>query len=514
MVRGLKEFSEPLEAVEDKVNNSTTRADIERISSRLSEYSREASAILAKLENDSKAIDEHYSGLKLEALKKRKREDEESSTAQASATTSSSTPTGQRNAPLIVSPDLTQTTLNPFKLKIQTNKPKRTLSFDLPSTSQLPRPARTKPLPPTPKTQDIVNDDFVDKKPASQTQISTFYSSIEPYLRPLGEDDLMFLSAKGDEVTPYTIPPLGRPYLSVWEAEDAGLPFTSIDQPSIPPLPRPTLTAQDMSDDSLINEDFSLGALSERLVSALLPINKPTEEYTNETQDVTTDKVAVGMLDDFLRRELISIGILNEGDLGPTQPIDDEISVQLAHLQNILQVQSQMNTSRRLHLLGRAKERMAAQEYITLLTDVEKTIEAGWAKRQKQLTRIKKKKTEKAAQIAQQQAAKKTGKLPPPTSGSSTPITQSNSNADLMSDLGESVKRAIECRNLLIQNVGKPLMQENELHPGKYFGLKEQEAGAIVANIRDSVDISEKEPSMAPEEEDEDIPIVEGVRLR
>lgn len=315
-------------------------------------------------------------------------------------------------------------------------------------------------------------------------------------------------------MTPYTIPPLGRPYLSVWEAEDAGLPFTSIDQPSIPPLPRPTLTAQDMSDDSLINEDFSLGALSERLVSALLPINKPTEEYTNETQDVTTDKVAVGMLDDSLRRELISIGILNEGDLGPTQPIDDEISVQLAHLQNILQVQSQMNTSRRLHLLGRAKERMAAQEYITLLTDVEKTIEAGWAKRQKQLTRIKKKKTEKAAQIAQQQAAKKTGKLPPPTSGSSTPITQSNSNADLMSDLGESVKRAIECRNLLIQNVGKPLMQENELHPGKYFGLKEQEAGAIVANIRDSVDISEKEPSMAPEEEDEDIPIVEGVRLR
>ena len=80
---------------------------------------------------------------------------------------------------------------------------------------------------------------------------------------------------------------------------------------------------------------------------------------------------------------------------GPAQPIDDEISTQLSQLQHILKAQSQMNASRRLHLLDRARERIAAQEYLQLLTDIEKTIEAGWTKRQKQLARIKKKKTRK-----------------------------------------------------------------------------------------------------------------------
>lgn len=119
---------------------------------------------------------------------------------------------------------------------------------------------------------------------------------------------------QGDDVTPYTIPPLGRPYLSVWEAEDAGLPFTSIDPPTIPPLSRPLLTAQDVTDDGLVNEDVSLGALSERLVSALLPTSTPSQEYTEQADSVTSDKVSVGVLDDALRRELIGLGILGESD--------------------------------------------------------------------------------------------------------------------------------------------------------------------------------------------------------
>ena len=83
-----------------------------------------------------------------------------------------------------------------------------------------------------------------------------------------------------------------------------------------------------------------------------------------------------------------------------------------------------------------------------------------------------------------------------------------------MSDLGDNVKKAIECRSMLIENVGKVLMLENDKNPGKYFGVREQEPGAVTANIRDSVDVSEKEASMAPEEEDSDSPVVGGVRLR
>ncbi|TIA99935.1 hypothetical protein E3P96_02775 [Wallemia ichthyophaga] len=507
MVRGLKEFNQPLDIIKQRLSSTSTYQDIDIITAQLREYTREAGAVLTKLETDSKAVDDHYNAIKLDAQKKRKRDDDDS--AVAPPPPSAASPAG--------TPTPTTTTSTPTGQNLKSRRirqvPKKSLSFELPSTSQIPRPPRTKPLPSTPKTQDVVNDDFVDKKPASQTQISSFYASIEPYLRPLGEDDLMFLSAKGDDVTPYTIPPLGRPYLSVWEAEDAGLPFTSIDPPTIPPLSRPLLTAQDVTDDGLVNEDVSLGALSERLVSALLPTSTPSQEYTEQADSVTSDKVSVGVLDDALRRELIGLGILGESDSGPTQPIDDEISTQLAQLQHILKAQSQMNSYRRLHLLERAKERIAGQEYLTLLSDIEKTIETGWTKRQKQIARIKKKKTEKATQIAQQQASKQSGKLPA-LSGTSTPsqTSQNNMSADLMSDLGESVKKAIECRTLLIENVGRALMEENDRHPGKYFGVEEQEPGATVASIRDSVDALEKEPSMMPE--DDDSPVVGGVRLR
>ena len=90
----------------------------------------------------------------------------------------------------------------------------------------------------------------------------------------------------------------------------------------MPTLARPSLTAQDVTDDGLLNEDVSLGVLSERLVSALLPTTSPAtvdEQLKEEAKRVTSadppERVAVGVLDDALRRELVSIGILTESDL-------------------------------------------------------------------------------------------------------------------------------------------------------------------------------------------------------
>ena len=104
MVRGLKEFNEPLELINERLTNTSTYAQIDSISTQLKEYSREASTILTKLDTDSKAVDEHYSGIKA-ADKKRKREDDAVAaatppapkpvTATSSPTTSTSTPTGQ-----------------------------------------------------------------------------------------------------------------------------------------------------------------------------------------------------------------------------------------------------------------------------------------------------------------------------------------------------------------------------------------------------------------------------------
>lgn len=103
MVRGLKEFNEPLDIIKERLSSTSTHADIDSITAQLREYTREAGTILTKLEADSKAIDDHYTGIKLDAQKKRKRDDEDSAVVAAppttaatpTPTTTTSTPTGQ-----------------------------------------------------------------------------------------------------------------------------------------------------------------------------------------------------------------------------------------------------------------------------------------------------------------------------------------------------------------------------------------------------------------------------------
>jgi hypothetical protein len=46
---------------------------------------------------------------------------------------------------------------------------------------------------------------------------------IEPYFRPFTEDDRAFLLERGDNVTPYLIPKLGKHYSKQWAEEDGGL---------------------------------------------------------------------------------------------------------------------------------------------------------------------------------------------------------------------------------------------------------------------------------------------------
>lgn len=103
MVRGLKEFNEPLDIIKERLSSTSTHADIDSITAQLKEYTREAGTILTKLETDSKAIDDHYNSIKLDAQKKRKRDDEDSAAVAAPATTAATptpttttaTPTGQ-----------------------------------------------------------------------------------------------------------------------------------------------------------------------------------------------------------------------------------------------------------------------------------------------------------------------------------------------------------------------------------------------------------------------------------
>lgn len=140
-------------------------------------------------------------------------------------------------------------------------------------------PARPQipPAPvPGPSQPTEVTEDFSKHKQPSQIPVNTFYTSIEPWIRGIKEEDIGFLEFTGDEVEPYVMPKLGRHYLDVWEEMDTetyGAPLPGLaphrtgEGLSLPKWDPSTLAETDLS-----AEERSHGPLTERLISALLPI--------------------------------------------------------------------------------------------------------------------------------------------------------------------------------------------------------------------------------------------------
>ena len=165
------------------------------------------------------------------------------------------------------------------------SKPATGPDFAVPQGAQLLQPKPPVPPPPIagPSKPTEVMEDFSKAKQPAHILVSTFYTSIEPYLRPITEEDLGFLEYTGDEVEPYIVPRLGQHYSEQWEEEDIGLydtvlPSTqairatsSYGRPaSVAPVPR--WDPATLNDDDLLVEERGHGPLTERLVSALLPV--------------------------------------------------------------------------------------------------------------------------------------------------------------------------------------------------------------------------------------------------
>lgn len=151
--------------------------------------------------------------------------------------------------------------------------------FALPNSYSLvpQRPPILQPPKPGPKKPTDVTEDFSNVKVPGQVLVTTFYSSIEPYIRPIKEEDVGFLDYTGDEVEPYVMPKLGRHYLEVWEDQDLGiLPPVLLENPTALPssfsAPTPKWDPSTLSDPDLVVEEKGHGALTERVISALLPI--------------------------------------------------------------------------------------------------------------------------------------------------------------------------------------------------------------------------------------------------
>ena len=149
--------------------------------------------------------------------------------------------------------------------------------FSIPPRQQvLPRrPSIRRPPIPGPSNTTDVTEDITKSEAPSQTLVTTFYSSIEPWIRNIREEDVGFLEYTGDEVEPFVMPKFGVHYSEVWE-DDAIVPHNALhklkDAPASSFLaPQATWDPAMLQDSDLVSEQQG-GPLTDRVVISLFPI--------------------------------------------------------------------------------------------------------------------------------------------------------------------------------------------------------------------------------------------------
>ncbi|KAM5355358.1 hypothetical protein ACJ41O_002004 [Fusarium nematophilum] len=286
---------------------------------------------------------------------------------------------------------------------------------------------------------DPPDKDFSNAKPSSQINFTTFSSYVEPFFRPFSEEDLAFLRERGDRVTPFVMPKRGkRHYTEIWAEEDGAM---SIDAPQqgrdkLPPN-QPRGSIDNMDDDVGETDKLSVGPWLTRLMQTLRPEarvqasdDKPmTNGTTNGDVSINGDanggedhggsedksnpqqpaafmnessteawkkashpKLEYSQVDERIKQELRHIGFLPlegfEAEFDGHH--DDEVAARLRLLQGRLKEQMLINGARKARLTDLVRERMAYQEYQTILEDLDSQVQAAYLKRTRTMGKSKK----------------------------------------------------------------------------------------------------------------------------
>jgi transcriptional adapter 3 len=287
---------------------------------------------------------------------------------------------------------------------------------------------------------DPPDKDFSNAKPANQISFSTFSSYVEPYFRAFSEEDLAFLRERGDRVTPFTMPKRGKKhYTEIWAEEDGAMAIDSHSTRDRLPPNQPRGSIEIMGDDVGETDKLSVGPLLSRLLQAMRPEARapPSEDRSNgvngdavmsldmngDTGDggATGDdrasslapatsmpessteawkkashpKLEYGQVDERLKQELRHIGFLApDGNFEAEYDghFDDEVSARLRLLQERLREQMLINGARKARLTELVKERMAHQEYQTILEDLDLQVQSAYLKRTRTMGKSKKNK--------------------------------------------------------------------------------------------------------------------------
>ncbi|KAJ5746612.1 hypothetical protein N7520_011794 [Penicillium odoratum] len=284
--------------------------------------------------------------------------------------------------------------------------------------------------------------DFSNAKPTNQVSANTFQAYIEPYVRPLMEEDIAWLRERGDRVTPFINPRRGKKnYRQVWAEED-GLPYDqSQDDKDQLPLNQGRGGIEQLTDDKLESNEVSIGPLLSRLCSLLryehrtLPEDKDNANSTNgdtatgpggDAMDIdqppnglpdletkpdsktlppatafrdanpnefktSVAKLDHAQLDERAKAELRYIGFLGPED-NPDYDAhyDDEVAERLRLLQGELKKQIITNNARKARILKIAQDHMALLEFTTIQDDLDSQVQQAYLKRTRTMGKSKK----------------------------------------------------------------------------------------------------------------------------
>lgn len=266
-----------------------------------------------------------------------------------------------------------------------------------------------------------VQENVTHQKIANQIPITTFWNSVEPYFRKIGEEDLKLLEATQDhDPEPYLIPLLGPHYLDMWmDKSETGLQKqdsiggSNVDQSRGNEKPRGKFKDNGLSDPplSLKNSGFCQ-PLTERVLASLIDENLPLKDLLideigedigsrgEEALDLdvhTSDRIPADLmrLEERVKRELYYLGFLElHEEIDYSAKEDDDICGELRYMQKQLREQVALNNTRKRRLLEIVRPFMAHQDFTTFLQEVNSSLEQSFAKRYRvQKTKHRKKLT-------------------------------------------------------------------------------------------------------------------------
>ncbi|OQE18284.1 hypothetical protein PENSTE_c018G02111 [Penicillium steckii] len=281
--------------------------------------------------------------------------------------------------------------------------------------------------------------DFSNAKPSNQVSANTFLAYIEPYVRPLTEEDIAWLRERGDRVTPFMNPRRGKKsYRQIWSEEDGVSYDQNQNDKDQLPLNQGRGSIDTLTDDKAETNEVSIGPLISRLCSLLryehrtlpednaastngdapsisglggdaMELDQPNGEVESKSGEkplppatafrdasptgfkTSVAKLDHAQLDERAKAELRYIGFLGPDDNPDYDAhFDDEVSERLRLLQSELKKQIVTNNARKARMMKIAQEHMALLEFTTIQDDLDSQVQQAYLKRTRTMGKSKK----------------------------------------------------------------------------------------------------------------------------